>query len=113
MRGRRGEWRAGLPDRRAFALGGAWTMGAAMLGARGRAFAEVSGFAHAIAMHGAPALPDGFAHFPYADPMARRGGRLTLGVQGTFDSLNPLIVQGNASDASAALRAAKLDDAVP
>ena len=73
-------------------------MGAAMLGARGRAFAEVSGFAHAIAMHGAPALPDGFAHFPYADPMARRGGRLTLGVQGTFDSLNPLIVQGNASD---------------
>ena len=98
MRGRRGEWRAGLPDRRAFALGGAWTMGAAMLGAHGRAFAEVSGFAHAIAMHGAPALPDGFAHFSYADPMARRGGRLTLGVQGTFDSLNPLIVQGNASD---------------
>jgi len=48
----------------------------------------------AIAMHGAPALPDDFAALPYVNPDAPKGGRLTEGVLGTFDSLNPLIVQG-------------------
>lgn len=49
---------------------------------------------HAIAMHGAPALPEGFARLPYANPTAPKGGRLVQGVLGTFDSLNPLIVKG-------------------
>jgi peptide/nickel transport system substrate-binding protein len=42
-----------------------------------------------IAMHGAPALPADFPHLPYADPAARKGGRIAYGVVGTFDSLNP------------------------
>lgn len=42
-----------------------------------------------IAMHGAPALPADFSHLPYADPAARKGGRIAYGVVGTFDSLNP------------------------
>lgn len=42
-----------------------------------------------IAMYGEPALPEGFDHFPYADPAAPKGGRLVVGVEGTFDSLNP------------------------
>jgi peptide/nickel transport system substrate-binding protein len=50
--------------------------------------------AHAIAMHGAPAMPDGFTAAPYVNPDAPRGGQLVEGVLGTFDSLNPLIVQG-------------------
>jgi peptide/nickel transport system substrate-binding protein len=33
---------------------------------------------HAIALQGEPALPAGFSHFPYADPDAPKGGRLTL-----------------------------------
>lgn len=49
--------------------------------------------AHAIAMHGEPALPDGFGHFPYADPEAPKGGSITYGVVGTFDSLNPFILK--------------------
>ena len=49
---------------------------------------------HAIAMHGEPALPEGFAHFRYVNPAAPKGGRLTQGVIGTFDSLNPFIVKG-------------------
>jgi peptide/nickel transport system substrate-binding protein len=49
---------------------------------------------HAIAMHGAPALPEGFTRLPYANPTAPKGGRLVQGVLGTFDSLNPLIVKG-------------------
>ena len=50
--------------------------------------------AHAIAMHGAPAMPDGFTVLPYANSDAPKGGRLVQGVLGTFDSLNPLVVKG-------------------
>ncbi len=52
---------------------------------------------HGIAMHGAPQLPAGFALLPYVNPAAPKGGRVTLGVLGTFDSLNPLIVRGVAA----------------
>ncbi len=48
-----------------------------------------------IAMHGTPAYADGFDHFAYADPKAPKGGRITMGVQGTFDQLNPFVVKGN------------------
>jgi peptide/nickel transport system substrate-binding protein len=43
----------------------------------------------AIAMHGTPALAQDFQSLPYANPDAPKGGGLTLGFQGTFDSLNP------------------------
>jgi peptide/nickel transport system substrate-binding protein len=49
---------------------------------------------HALAMHGAPALPPDFTHMPYANPDAPKGGRLVWGILGTFDSLNPQIVRG-------------------
>jgi peptide/nickel transport system substrate-binding protein len=54
----------------------------------------VAAQSHAIAMHGAPALPADFSHLPYANPDAPKGGRLNWGLPGTFDSLNPLIVRG-------------------
>jgi len=47
----------------------------------------------AIAMHGEPALPPGFAHFPYVNPDAPKGGRLNLAFLGAFDSLNPYNVK--------------------
>ena len=49
---------------------------------------------HAIAMHGEPALSAGFAHFPYVNSSAPKGGRLVQGVLGSFDRLNPFIVRG-------------------
>jgi peptide/nickel transport system substrate-binding protein len=48
---------------------------------------------HALSVHGAPALPANFDHFPYADPQAKKGGRLRVGLPGTFDSLNPFNVK--------------------
>ena len=45
-------------------------------------------------MHGKPAMPADFTHMPYVNPDAPKGGRLTWGVLGTFDSLNPFIVKG-------------------
>jgi len=49
---------------------------------------------HAIAMHGAPALAPDFTHFEYANPDAPKGGRITIGLEGSFDSLNPFIITG-------------------
>ena len=49
---------------------------------------------HALAMHGEPAMAAGFSAFPYVNPNAPKGGRLTQGIIGTFDSLNPFIVKG-------------------
>lgn len=50
----------------------------------------------AIAMRGSPALPKDFKAFDYVNPDAPRGGRLTMSLLGTFDSLNPFIVKGSA-----------------
>jgi peptide/nickel transport system substrate-binding protein len=52
-----------------------------------------------IAIIGDPALPANFDHLPYVNPDAPKGGKLTYGVVGTFDSLNPLIVQGGTTSA--------------
>jgi peptide/nickel transport system substrate-binding protein len=54
---------------------------------------------HGIAMIGDPALPAGFDHLPYVNPDAPKGGRITYGVVGTFDSLNPFIVKGGTTSA--------------
>ncbi|TCD13183.1 extracellular solute-binding protein [Oricola cellulosilytica] len=48
---------------------------------------------HGIAMHGEPALPADFEHFPYANPDAPTSGDVRYGVRGTFDSLNPFLLK--------------------
>jgi len=48
----------------------------------------------ALAMHGDARLPPGFTHLPYVNPEAAKGGRLVLGQNGSFDSLNPFIFGG-------------------
>jgi peptide/nickel transport system substrate-binding protein len=52
---------------------------------------------HGVAMHGAPLLPPNFDHFPYANPVARKGGRLRVGLSGTFDSLNPFNIKAGST----------------
>ncbi|MDX3976007.1 extracellular solute-binding protein [Shinella sp.] len=48
---------------------------------------------HGIAMHGEPALPADYKHFSYVNPDVKKGGRISYGVVGTFDSLNPFILK--------------------
>lgn len=73
-------------------------LGAALLAFVATTALDVRAFAtgpmHAIAMHGAPKMPPGFPAMPYVNPDAPKGGRLTLGVSGTFDTVNPLVVRG-------------------
>ena len=54
---------------------------------------------HGIAIIGDPALPANFDRLPYANPDAPKGGKITYGVVGTFDSLNSFIVQGGTTSA--------------
>lgn len=53
---------------------------------------------YAIALHGDPALPANFTHFPYVNANAPKGGRMRFSSTGTFDSMNPFINRGNPPD---------------
>src|SRR5271169_2577985 len=68
-------------------------LSAALLVAAVAARAEIDEPVGAIAMHGEPALPPGFAHLPYVNPDAPKGGRLNLAFLGAFDSLNPYSIK--------------------
>ncbi len=48
---------------------------------------------HGIASHGEPALSADFKHLPYVNPDAPKGGKISYGVVGTFDNLNPFILK--------------------
>ena len=81
------------PSRRAVLIGTLLTScGFGLRSAQAQAKATAA--RHAIAMQGDPAWPAGFAAPTYANPAAPKGGQLTQGVLGTFDSLNPFIVKG-------------------
>jgi len=51
---------------------------------------------HGLAMHGALKYPPGFKAFDYVNPDAPKGGEVRLYGLGSFDSLNPFIVKGEA-----------------
>ena len=63
----------------------------------GPALAEAPTRGHAVSIYGTPALPPDFAHFPYANPDAPKGGDVALAAVGSFDSFNPFIVRGTAA----------------
>ncbi|HEY7551441.1 MAG TPA: extracellular solute-binding protein, partial [Hyphomicrobiaceae bacterium] len=56
---------------------------------------------HALSLIGAPAYGPEFTHFDWANPDAPKGGRVRQMAFGTFDSLNPFSIKGNAVGAMA------------
>ncbi len=52
---------------------------------------------HGVAMYGDLAYPADFTHFAYANPDAPKGGEIVYSALGTFDSLNPFILRGQAA----------------
>jgi peptide/nickel transport system substrate-binding protein len=86
---------SGVVDRREL-LQGVAGLGLLALPDAGAALAQDAPHRHGIAMHGEPALPAGFAHLPFANPAAPKGGRLRLAIAGSFDTLNSMSVRGNA-----------------
>lgn len=56
--------------------------------------------AHGISTFGDLKYPEGFAHFDYVNPDAPKGGTFSTWGFGTFDSLTPYILKGNAASLS-------------
>ena len=56
---------------------------------------------YALSMHGDIALPADYKNFAYTNLQAPKGGSITYGVVGTFDSLNPFVLQSMRTTARA------------
>lgn len=52
---------------------------------------------HALSLIGEPKHDPGFTHFDWVNPNAPKGGRVRQFAPGSFDSLNPFPVKGNAA----------------
>ena len=59
---------------------------------------EEKNWRHGLSLFGDLKYEEGFSHFDYVNPDAPKGGKLTLGSIGTFDSFNPFIVKGQSAD---------------
>ncbi|MGY9046574.1 MAG: extracellular solute-binding protein [Rhodobacterales bacterium] len=53
--------------------------------------------AHGVSTFGDLKYPEGFAHWDYVNPDAPKGGEFSTWAFGTFDSLTPYILKGNAA----------------
>lgn len=53
---------------------------------------------HAFALHGTPQYPANFTQFEYVNKDAPKGGSVRLGALGSFDTLNPFTLKGEAAD---------------
>lgn len=65
-----------------------------LLAVAGPAQGQDEGWQHATALTGTPGYPPGFARFNYVNPDAPKGGTVRLSVEGSFDSLNPILSKG-------------------
>ena len=52
---------------------------------------------YAFSLYETPKYPPSFDHFDYVNPNAPKGGKLTYATLGTFDTLNPFVIQGMAA----------------
>lgn len=59
--------------------------------------------AHGISTFGALALPADFAHLPYVNPEAPKGGEMSVWAFGSFDSMNPFTTKGRAAGLASSL----------
>jgi microcin C transport system substrate-binding protein len=64
---------------------------------------QPNGIEHAASSFGITRYPAGFHHFDWVNPDAPKGGRMVMGLVGTFDSLNPLIGRGQVAPGLSAL----------
>src|SRR5262249_30181348 len=83
-----------LLSRRRFLASSLATAAVAPMAIR-RAAAEDTTKTEAMAEFGEPLYKPGFDHWLYANPDAPKGGRIVLADFGSFDSLNPYVLQGD------------------
>ncbi len=64
----------------------------------GFAAAQERQFRHGLTLFESVKYPPGFKHYDYVNPTAPKGGRLRLGLLGSFDSLNAFTLKGDPID---------------
>ncbi len=89
--------KAATVDLRGWLLAGALGLGTVFAAQSLRAETITS---HGISPFGELDLPADFTHLPYANPDAPKGGEISLGVFGGFDSMNPFTVKGRGAAGS-------------
>ena len=62
------------------------------------AVAGLMKFRHAVSVLGDPKYPEGFKQFDYVNAAAPKGGKIRLGIAGSFDSLNGNTINGDPID---------------
>lgn len=84
-----------------------WLLAAALAVTLGltaaQAGAQTTITAHGISTFGDLDLPADFAHLPYVNPDAPKGGEISEATFGGFDSMNPFSVKGRAAAGSSAM----------
>lgn len=66
--------------------------------------------AHGLSLIGPPKVPANYKHFDWVNPDAPKGGTLRLSAIGSFDTLNPYSIKGQAAAGIALINAALLDN---
>lgn len=83
------------------ALPGLGSRAALAQGAAPPSPAPVSGAAvrrvHGLSLLGDPSLPPDFAHWPWVNPEAPKGGEMVRTALGSYDSFNPFILRGTSA----------------
>lgn len=67
---------------------------------------------HGYSFYGDLKYPEDFAHFDYVNPDAPKGGEISLGTVGTFDSMHPYTRKGRAAALSSSIYESLLGDGV-
>ena len=80
--------------------GTALSVGLALAALPGAGLAETVISSHGVSTFGDLKYPADFAHFDYVNPDAPKGGEYSTWAFGTFDSLTPYILKGNAGAGS-------------
>lgn len=72
-------------------------LAAALLGLSCALSSALAAPAHGIALHGQPKYAPDFKHFDYVNPDAPKGGEARFAAIGSFDTLNPFNIKGQAA----------------
>ncbi len=59
--------------------------------------AQASEWQHALSLFGKPEMAKGFAHFPYVNKDAPKGGSARIAAIGAFDNINQFTIKGSAA----------------
>jgi microcin C transport system substrate-binding protein len=65
--------------------------------------AQAGGPSHGLSLYGELKYPPGFKHFDYVNPAAPKGGTVKYDAIGTFDTLNPFTLKGQAAAGASAI----------